>query len=270
MRHLALFSIVTLFAVGCHVSHKHPPDVVIDGPDLPEDPDPCEVDLNEVPTGGEDIVRTNRLQEVLDSIVLNRAILATIDFIEDDHDSYWVVNETEDDGLTEGEALVVVVIELAGFKNHNRFGVYDANNHFNMVMLFDGAAGAEDSVNLAIFEDGEVYLNGESTGVLFSSLRFGFWLDSSYYDPRGGLFFSDSTLNQGGKDYMVAFQGDDESSIDPPGDWEPEVFQLDEFILGFEDLYDNEGLEEEEEFRADWDYEDFVVLISGIRPRLCD
>lgn len=232
-------------------------------PEPEPEPDPCDPGLDDIPTGGSDIVRTNRLQRVLDDLTEEGRIVASTDFVRDDWDSFWLINETEDDGVTQGEALVVIVIELAGFRHHNLFGVFDAEDHTNRVELFDGADEAEDSVNLAIFEDGEVYINGASTGVYFSTIRFGFYLDSSYFD-RGGVFFSDSSLNPGGKDYMVAYQGDDETSIDPPGEqWEAEVFQLDEFVIGFEDLlYD-------EKHKVDWDYEDMVVLISGLRPSPC-
>lgn len=242
--------------------------------------DPCLPDLNFLSTGGTTDVRTNRLQWVVDSLHFGgkSRIDVKTDYITDELDTAWAINTPDGFGPVEGDAAALIVIELAGFRYHNLFGIYAADDSDNRVVLFDGPDGTTDSVTLAFLDDGTVLLNGESAGEGFDGARFGFFLDSSYFAPSGGIFFSDSSLNPGKQDYMVAYQGDNDVIINPPGDWPAEVFRSDEFILGFEDLYNEppeEGNEEiaqtyVEGFSSDFDYEDMVVLISGVRPNLCN
>lgn len=214
------------------------------------EPNPCFPTLINLPTGGADIVQTNRLQGVLDDLTgEENRIVAVTDFVTDDWDTFWEIDADE------AEAVAVIVIEIAGFKNGNLFGIYDANDPHNRVQLFDGPDGASDSIVLEVMSNGSVLIDGGTAGA-FTSGRFGFYLDSTAF-KRGGLFFSDSSLNPEGNDYMVAYQGDGQMSVDPPGEeFGEEVFQLNEFIIGFEDLAPI----------ADRDYEDFVVLISGLFP----
>lgn len=248
----------------------------------PEDEDPCTPNLNFLPTGGVDIVKTNRLQTVLDSLHLGgKARLdVTKDFVRDDLDSYWQVSPPDGFGPTEGEAAALIVIEMAGFAPGNVFGIYDPSDKDNRVPLFVGPDGSTAAVVLAVETNGHVVVYRGETVLRegnFSGTRFGFYLDSSVYAPQGGLFFSDSSLNSRSQDHMVAFQGDNDVVINPPGDWPAEVFRSNEFVLCFEDLVDEvaQGLiagcvVTPRPLISDWDFEDMVILISGIRPKPCE
>jgi len=237
-------------------------------------PDPCSLDLTNLPTGGTVVVRTTRLQDVIDSLHMGgkARLNVTTDYVSDNADSYWQITPRDGVGPVEGEAAALIVIELAGFAPGNKFGVYDPFDVNQRVLLFKGSQGATSSVSFMIAENGSVVVDGMDTGTVFSGQRFGFWLDSSMY-IGGGLMFSDTSLNVDGKDHMLAYQGDNDVIINPPGDWPAEVFRNDEFILCFEDLNSSTTSKANcvvQPPQVDWDFEDMVILISGIRPRLCD
>ncbi len=135
---------------------------------------------------------------------------------------------------TEGFASVgTIVIELAGYATQNRLGIYDIYDPTNRFQLFDGAAGAGASRAFSVSNDGTVYRNFAPTSTAFTSHLFGFYLHTP-----AGLWFSQSSLNADGADHLVAYQTGGQ------------------FLFGWEDLAASNW---------DQDYNDFVMLISGVK-----
>lgn len=80
-----------------------------------------------------------------------------------------------------------IVVEIAGYKDLNSFGIYDIYDPTKRITLFDGAANA-----------------GAITAFLpsgFTTDLFGFYLETP-----AGLWFSQSGLNADGGDHAVVFQ----------------------------------------------------------------
>lgn len=135
---------------------------------------------------------------------------------------------------TEGFASTAgIVIELAGYANQNRLGIYDVYDQDNRYELFDGSAGKGAMRSFSVDANGVVSANFEATSTSFTSQSFGFYLHTP-----AGLWFSQSSLNRDGADHLVAYQTGSQ------------------FLFGWEDLAS-----------ANWDqdYNDFVMHVSGVK-----
>ena len=195
------------------------------------------------------------LQAVLDGITTSPAggssIDVTTDEIADNADSYWEITAS-------GGSVSTLIIELASFADDNVFGVYDAANKDNFVVLFGGAADAGDQAVLSIKADGSVYVNLADTGIDFASGNlFGFYLDSSANANDGGsIFYSNSDYNADKMDHMYAYQGNDSDKVQIPG-LAAGTWTSNEFILAFEDVLEPQG---------DYEFTDFVVMVESVSP----
>jgi hypothetical protein len=194
------------------------------------------------------------LQGVLDGITITPVSGSSIDVktdaISDSGDSLWMITAS-------AGSVNTLIIEVAGFKNDNIFGVYDAADPSNKIALFGGTAGAGDQVTLSIKATGAVGVNGDySAGVVFASKNlFGYYLDSSA-NNGGGVFYSDTALNNDGMDHLYAYQGTNTDTVQLPT-YNPGIWKDNEFILAFEDLL-KDG--------SDRDYTDFVVMVESVNP----
>ena len=190
------------------------------------------------------------LQGVLDDITLapnagDSSVDVTTDYIDDSNDSTWDITAT-------GGSLATMIVELADFHNTNTFGVYNSGQY---VQLFDGASSAGNQAVLSIGADGSVWVNLKDTGIDFAGTTFGYYLDSSAKD-RGGLFHSDTSLNQDGLDHMAAFAGTNTDTVQL-GPWAPGLWTNNEYVLAWEDLRADV---------SDLDYTDFVVMVESVDP----
>ncbi len=185
------------------------------------------------------------LQGVFDNIATDgyNDVNVADHFISDADDSYWELTAT-------GGSVATLIIEMAGYKNINVFGVYSGDQY---VELFDGASSSSDQSLLSIKEDGSVFVNFSDTDVDFTDSSFGYYLDSSAASG-GGLFHSDTSLNNDGVDHMAAYQGIGEE-VKLPG-YKAGAWTANEYILAFEDLYNG----------GDFDYTDFVVMVESVQP----
>ena len=194
------------------------------------------------------------LQDVLDDITTlpnpgNSSVDVTTDYLADTGDSYWSITAV-------GGSLSTMIIELAGFKENNLFGVYSGGQY---VELFAGGNVAGDQAVLSIKDDGSVYVNLGDTGTDFAGNNFGYYLDSSHY-ANGGLFHSDTSLNTAdGFDHMFAYQGTNTDTVKLP-DLAAGLWTNNEYILAFEDL-DGSGIP-----GSDWDFTDMVVMVESVNP----
>ena len=194
----------------------------------------------------------SELQGVLESITVGGPSsvdvttdeLADTELIGTPYDSYWSVTGN-------GMSSATLIIELAGFANSNRFGLFDKADHTRVVEVFDGAASAGNQAVISIKADGSVYLNVvNDTDVDFAGNMFGYYLDS----PEG-RFYSDTDLNPDQVDHMYAYQGNDVDTVQLPG-LLPGTWTDNEFILAFEDLYGG----------GDNDFSDFVLMVESVEP----
>lgn len=201
-----------------------------------------------------------QLDSVFDSIAVDSANDVSVeDYMADSLDSTWQIAGS-------GGSIATLIIELAGFKANNIFGVYDTRNDgsISYVSLFEGSASDGDMAKVSILANGDVKVvyesadgstvSGKTIAAGFTGNSFGYYLNSAYYTD-GGVFHSDTALNTDGKDHMLAYQGVGELiQIDPyvAGNWTPA-----EYILAFEDL---DGKV------SDWNYTDMVVMVESVEP----
>lgn len=169
---------------------------------------------------------------------------ANADQIPDGNDTYWQI-------LGSG-ATTTIVLELAGKKASNTFGIYDPADKNNYIQLFAGGDTVTDQVTLQVSGTGAVTVGGVAAGNL-STNSFGFYLARP---AEGEWFYSDSALNKGGKDQMAAFQGDG-STVNVPGVGST-TWDESDYFLAWEDLVYNATNPDRS------DVNDFVVYIEDI------
>lgn len=145
-----------------------------------------------------------------------------------------------------GTTTFTILAEFAGFRKHNKFGVYLGN-------VLD-ANGADRQPNTLV--TGAVQAHGRATvfrgshGVgatktldIPTQLEFGFDL----FTPQRNRFFSEDSRN-GGAAQAVIYRGSGQT-------FQFGVFGANELIVAFEDLRLP---------NSDYDYQDMVVLVSGV------
>ncbi|GAK50531.1 hypothetical protein Despr_1056 [Candidatus Moduliflexus flocculans] len=194
------------------------------------------------------------LQQVFNEFTVggNSSVNTLKDYLE--YDEFWKQTASM-------QSAVTMVVEIAGFKDTNVFGIYDAANSNNRVELFSGIASPGiANGGMAVFtilDNGDVYVNYQKVATTFSGAMFGFYLDSSARNG-GGLFFSDTSLNQDGFDHMAAYQGLDKDMVrlnsNAPANGL--LWTSNEYILAWEDLYGG----------GDSDYQDFVAMVESVDP----
>ncbi|WP_339800950.1 DUF4114 domain-containing protein [uncultured Marinobacter sp.] len=198
---------------------------------------------------GDDGVGTG-LQDVLNNITDGgvSSVNVNTDQLDDGMDSYWNITAS-------GGSVSTFVIEIAGNSSSNTFGVYDRSNPNNYVELFNGADSdaVNSQVTLSRLLDGSIRVNGDTKGV-FTSKDFGYYLGTENNQDNAPLFYSDSTLNTGGADQMVAFQGTDTDTVQIAG-FESGLWTNNEFVLAWEDV-----------LGGDQDFNDLVVMVESVLP----
>ncbi len=161
------------------------------------------------------------LQTVFDDLTTIPAGNSTTDVTTDClTDKWWSIAGS-------GLSAATLIDDASPYSATNKFGIYDATDSSNTVEIFDGAA-ASDFNFVSVFGDGSVWILGVDSGIDFSSNKFGYYLTS-----LDGTFYSDSSLNPGGLEYMYAYHGNgDQIQILP---FSPGIFGPGEYILAFED-----------------------------------
>jgi len=208
---------------------------------------------------GSDGVGTG-LQSVLDSITTSpvagsSSIDVNADQMDDGLDSNWALTASSG-------SVNTFVFELAGQSGTNTFGIYDTSDPSKYVEIFSGASqpntGLASQVTISILADGSVGVGGSDSGINFSGNNFGYYLGAEAgvagSDGNTPLFYSDSSLNVGNADMMVAIQGNNIDSITAPG-FIGGLFTDNEFILAFEDV-----------IGGDNDFNDLVILVESVTP----
>lgn len=157
-------------------------------------------------------------------------------------------------GSTSGNTMV---IEQAGLSGVNTFGIYDPYDISKRVEVFGGGASAgARTLTIGTGTSGGVTFKSADLATFslidqatFSSKLFGYYLfnGTSY-------LYSQASLNAGGSDVFVAFQGDGSTEVTIPGigiesDWISESF-----IFGFEDSA-----------TGDRDFQDMVIYATDLK-----
>jgi hypothetical protein len=170
--------------------------------------------IKPAPSGEDD------LQEIISNIGASSIEDVNIDLINDANDSKWSTNSTTS----------TMIIEFAGYAPQNTFGIYEWGNTSNKQQIFTGSDTQGSRVTVNISWD-----------------SFGFYL----LNKPGNYFYSDTFLNDDGKDHMVAFQGNNTDEITLPGVG-TDTWTSSQFILGWEDLYGG----------GDMDFNDMVLMVD--------
>jgi len=205
----------------------------------------------------------SQLQEVFDTRTLGpNPGDSQIDVVNDaiNGDAYW-----DNTGLG---AVTTMIVELAGFKEANTFGIYEYGDPSNKVEVFSGADTDGHSHTVNMYANGDIYLgdwDGTPDGHFNHTLVFGYYLDSTLgygmgggLNDGGGLFYSDRLLNTDGQvDHMFSYAGQGDK-FDMPG-LLPDIDPMSAFyhVLAWEDLAFP---------GADGNYTDMVVLVESVAP----
>ncbi|KPF45882.1 hypothetical protein D621_17650 [beta proteobacterium AAP51] len=162
-----------------------------------------------------------------------------------------------------GTTAATFIIEITGGALTNTFGVYSLTNPNAKVQLFGGAATSAFKAQLSINNLGGgsvTYLDAGSNVTGFQNFaagtlmggEFGYYLGTGSGNPQS-FFYSQSALNAGGSDQMVAYQGDGDT-IRLPGQ-NNGIWGSSSFILAWEDtLYGN----------SDKDFNDLVLYVESV------
>lgn len=201
----------------------------------------------------------NNMQEVLNGITLGgtSSVNAFTDFIKDPNDALWTTAGTT---ISSG----TMIVELAGWKDNNRFGIYDSSNIANKAELFNGAANAGHKFSFT-FGSYTDPITGTAKNLLvtdmtnpafyyhnFNSRTFGFYLNAN---NGPNMFYSDTTKNSDQYDHMVAY-GSKGDKVKLPGATTFTPWTLGEYVLGFEDTLGG----------GDHDYNDMVLMVESVAP----
>lgn len=199
------------------------------------------------PNGGDGA--NTSLQTVLTNLTLSGGISAT-----GDQTNAAIFTSAGNNG-----SIATLVIELAGYKNNNAFGIYDYLNPSKKLEIFNGVASPTGSKTLTFNKTtGEISIVGGDSIQFTPGIAFGFYLMGP--GSTGGLngaFYSEDSLNQGNAAQAIILQGNG-STINLAGN--SHVFDSNEFLVAFEDVslppYGS----------SDRDYQDLVVHVSSITP----
>ena len=170
-------------------------------------------------------------------------------------------------------SAVAFVFELTGNATNNSFGIYDLANPGNMLTIFgSGVASSgqravlsESIVTPGLFSTYLLDVNGNpvggTTSINLGSSNFGLFMGAG-----GSTFYSQSILNAGGGDQMVAYQGSNQQMAWPylPNGG-TKAWLANEILLAWEDI--NVGARSANCFSgaADCDYNDMVILMESIK-----
>jgi hypothetical protein len=146
-----------------------------------------------------------------------------------------VYNSTLQQTFSTDSVLATLMFEIAGFKEHNRFGVYSVEDRTNTIEIFAGAQSGVTTNSIGL---------SEMQGL---GAEFGFYLTNK----NGQTFYSQHEHNPGEWQHAMIYEGNGT------------LFNIDgtdvnlmpkDLLIAFEDLQVGQKY-------ADWDYQDMVVKV---------
>ena len=212
------------------------------------------------------------LQGILDSLTVGGPSSVNVATEQIADDEVWQKTNSNTTG-------VELLVEIAGYRNGNTFGLYDINNTSNKIQVFAGANSPLTSYTIFINGANQVSvwdLGGGSlisTGALTSPL-FGFYLTNAV----GQTLYSQVGKNSDGFDHMVTYQGEGDV-LDLQAYQQPKTgttlrtWNSGAYILAWEDIvgeqrgkrgscWDGQG----KIGPADCDYNDMIVMVESMAP----
>lgn len=173
---------------------------------------------------------------------------AANDCMADGSDARWTTDPGSFGGAT-------IVLELAGNRGSNRFGIYDLDDPTQRLEVFQGGDAAGDSALIQISGTAGHYTvsveeDGDVRSIELDDAAFGFYLMGA-----NGTLYSNSADNAGGADYMYAYQGTGDHFTGGPFSVRGSIFAPSDYLLAWEDLP-----------QGDRDYQDFLVLMRNTTP----
>jgi len=159
------------------------------------------------------------------------------------------------------QAFATIIIEIAGYANGNRFGIYDVNDPSKKVQIFGGAAttGANRTIQIVQGANGFDVKVNNSLKATFASQDFGFYL----FTKVNQVFYSQSSLNpdtfqsnpaSAEADHLVAFAGEAGRTLNIAG--ATKSWDANDTVLAWEDYLGG----------GDRDYNDMVLLVQNVKP----
>ncbi|MER2527542.1 MAG: PEP-CTERM sorting domain-containing protein [Candidatus Competibacter denitrificans] len=167
-----------------------------------------------------------------------------------------------------------LIIELAGNKNFNSFGIYDVLNTGNKLELFSGLANAG-SYSTTVKQINSTFVSTTCTDLvnfctgpiqpIINQATFGSSIFGYYLNTPNSTFYSNAALNDGGMDQMVAFQGDGTNALDAKRTADffgagASAWISNEWVLAWEDISRVAGSS------SDSDFNDFIVVVESVTP----
>ena len=197
------------------------------------------------------------LQQVLDDITVNPLPPHTDTPAPGDTYKSSVIVGTDELAMDEiwsiagsGQMAATMIIEIAGWKDQNAFGVYDATDSSKQVQIFSGPQSEGARAVMSILLDGSVEISFVDSGVDFAGNAFGFYLSTP-----NGKFFSDTGLNADAYDHLWAYQGKDIDWVQI-ANLQPGLWDDNEYVLAWEDTLGG----------GDNDHQDFVAMVESVMP----
>jgi hypothetical protein len=160
-----------------------------------------------------------------------------------------------------------ILVEIAGNAGGNTLGIYDSTSTLQSLEIFSGPAGAASRAFITVSgAPGAYHVQVDrftasgfagSVSSVFASSSFGFYLQQ----PAGGeRFYSESSRNAGGSDYMYSYLGNGATFLNgstyAPTMVKGTKFDGSDALIAWEDL----------RIGSDHDYQDMVVLLRDIVP----
>lgn len=146
---------------------------------------------------------------------------------------------------TEKGSVATLLLEAAGFRNSNVFGIYNPGDASQKLLLFAGADAPVDSVEVT-FDLGAGKATNNITGLSAQiGPVFGFYLISP-----DGTFYSDELLNDDGAEHALLYNTQGYTGL---------IFGDPDAVIAFEDL-------RADSLYQDWDYNDMVVGVTNAVP----
>jgi hypothetical protein len=156
-------------------------------------------------------------------------------------------------------SISTILLQIAGYKGHDEFGIFDPNNTNNkLALISNGSNGTQASLTVHTNGGYAVNYGFGGTATFSTTNHFGFYLITP-----GGTFYSLPSANEAGGNaypngtpHMVAFEGNG-STIAAANGLAGGVWGTNEWILAWEDQPFS---------KSDLDYNDFVVLVESVHP----
>ncbi len=162
---------------------------------------------------------------------------------------------TDTDGTTD-DATAFLMLEIAGWKDTNAFGIYgfttDANGDISITGMLEVFSGSEDALTSKTIafdvSTGEAWISGTSNKVSIGT-TFGFYLhdERTGTDKQYDYWYSHTSLNEDDYDHVMIFDTRDNTVNALLGS---------DIIVAFEDLPSG----------GDEDFRDMVVGITDVAP----